>query len=143
MLLVLVLTLLPLPPPLDDEPVPPEGAPVDEVVCPVEALGVVCEGWVWPGEVEAAPDCEDEPVDGAAEDGGGLGVGEAVGGCDVGAVEDGHVVELCEELCAAAAVVVVMGACDCAADVVLVASPEDVAGIFAQASEELEPVGEV
>lgn len=99
--LVFVLTLLPLPPPLDDEPVPPEGAPVGEEVCPVEALCVVCGGWagVWPEEVEVAPSFGDEGGEvaaGGAEDaaeeaccpGEDEGISEEVASCDTGGVEE-------------------------------------------------------
>ena len=145
MLLVLVLTLLPLPPPLDDEPVPPEGAPVDEEL----GAGDVC--WIWGGAVEAqvvpggGGDCG-EAVEGGAEealDGGGelvegeaeraeeVWVGEEVSCCDVADVEEENAAELVYCVVCGAGVVVVVSAAE--AEVVTAT----------QASEELDPVGDV
>ncbi len=146
MLLVLVLVLTLLPPPLEDEPVPPEGAPADEVVCAVDVA------WIgdWAVEAEAVPggggggaeaveERAEDVLDGGAELVEGeaevVGIGEEVACCDVGGVEEEGAVELVYD--------VVCGA-DCGGAVVVVVSAAEAEVVtISQASEELDPVGDV
>lgn len=146
LVLVFVLTLLPLPPPLDDEPVPPEGAPVDE------ELGASDVCWIWGGavETEAVPgggggggeaveggaeevlDGGAELVEGEAERAEEVWVGEEVACCDVADVEEEDAAEL-----------VYCVVCEGGGVVVVVSAAEAEVVTATQASEELDPVGDV
>ena len=140
LVLVLVLVLTLLPPPLEGEPVLPEGAPVEEVVCAVEAC------WVWAAAVEPAEvlcgavEEAREVVAGALEDAGEVAcppgdedwVVETEADCEPGGVVDeveaqvddvAAVVEGCRE--------------------VVVSAPEAVVVTRTQASDEFAPTGDV